>query len=50
MKFLTDKTQLVFNSLAEHKIIIEFTFVGGSAIAYHLQHRLSEDLDFFTWQ
>jgi len=49
MKFLTDKTQLVFNSLAEHKIISEFTFVGGSAIAYHLQHRLSEDLDFFTW-
>ena len=49
MKFLTDKTQLVFNSLAEHDIISEFTFVGGSAISYYLQHRLSEDLDFFTW-
>jgi predicted nucleotidyltransferase component of viral defense system len=50
MRFLTDKTQLVFNSLAEHEIISEFTFVGGSAISYYLQHRLSEDLDFFTWQ
>lgn len=49
MNFLTARTQLVFNSLSEHKIISEFTFVGGSAIAYHLQHRLSEDLDFFTW-
>jgi len=26
----------------------EFVFVGGSAISVYLQHRLSEDLDFFT--
>lgn len=50
MNFLTDKTQKVFNSLSEYKILSEFTFVGGSAIAFYLQHRLSEDLDFFTWQ
>lgn len=50
MQFLTDKTQLVYNSIAEFKLLNEFTFVGGSAIAFYLQHRLSEDLDFFTWQ
>ena len=50
MNFLTDKTQEVFSSLAEYEILSEFTFVGGSAIAYYLKHRLSEDLDFFSWR
>jgi predicted nucleotidyltransferase component of viral defense system len=27
-----------------------YAFVGGSALAMHLCHRLSEDLDFFTWE
>jgi hypothetical protein len=49
MNFLTDKTQKVFNLLSGYNYISEFTFVGGSAIAYYLNHRLSEDLDFFTW-
>ncbi len=26
----------------------DFVFVGGSALAVHLKHRFSEDLDFFT--
>ncbi len=49
MNFLTDKTKSVFDALAEYDLLKEFSFVGGSAIAYYLQHRLSEDLDFFTW-
>lgn len=49
MKFLTDKTQNLFEELAEKSFLSEFTFVGGSAIGYYLRHRLSEDLDFFTW-
>lgn len=49
MNFLTDNTQKVFDVLAEDKTLTEFTFVGGSAIAFHLKHRLSEDLDFFSW-
>lgn len=49
MKFLTDRTQVVFNELSENSFIKQFTFVGGSAAAYYLEHRLSEDLDFFTW-
>lgn len=49
MKFLTDKTYSLFEELAEKSLLSEFTFVGESAIGYYLRHRLSEDLDFFTW-
>jgi predicted nucleotidyltransferase component of viral defense system len=49
MKFLTDNTYGLFRELAEKTLFSEFTFVGGSAIGYYLNHRLSEDLDFFTW-
>jgi hypothetical protein len=49
VKFLTDKTYNLFEGLAEKSLLSEFTFVGGSAIGYYLRHRLSEDLDFFTW-
>src|SRR5699024_1921526 len=27
----------------------QYVFVGGSALAIHLSHRKSEDLDFFSW-
>ena len=49
MKFLTDNTYSLFEELAEKSLLSDFTFVGGSAIGYYLGHRLSEDLDFFTW-
>lgn len=49
MKFLTDNTYSLFEELAEKSLLSDFTFVGGSAIGYYLRHRLSEDLDFFTW-
>ena len=50
MKFLTDNTYSLFNELAGLEYLNNFTFVGGSAVAYYLNHRLSEDLDFFTWK
>ncbi|QQS35719.1 MAG: nucleotidyl transferase AbiEii/AbiGii toxin family protein [Ignavibacteriales bacterium] len=50
MNFLTDKTKPVFSELAGYNFIKQFTFVGGSAMAYYLNHRLSEDLDFFYWK
>lgn len=50
MKFLTDNTLSLFNELSGYKYLNSFTFVGGSAVAYYLSHRLSEDLDFFTWK
>lgn len=49
MNYLTDRTLAVLNLLDGFPILKEFTFVGGSAIASYLHHRLSEDLDFFTW-
>ena len=49
-KFLTDQAQEIFEFISDFKEIKNFTFVGGSALAYYLNHRLSEDLDFFTWE
>ena len=49
MKFLTAKATSIFEELSDYKLLSDFTLVGGSAIAYYLNHRLSEDLDFFSW-
>lgn len=46
---MTDKTGALFHELSNYNFLSDFTFVGGSAVAYYLSHRLSEDLDFFTW-
>lgn len=46
--FLTGKTAKIFEELSEYAYLSGFTFVGGSALAYYLKHRLSEDLDFFS--
>lgn len=49
MKFLTDNAYSLFVEFTGNVFFKNFTFVGGSAIGYYLGHRLSEDLDFFTW-
>ena len=46
---LTTQTADVLNSFSEIDELKNFTLVGGSALSIHLMHRLSEDLDFFTW-
>lgn len=46
---LLPNTQSVLRKLAKLPFLHDFTFVGGSALAVYLGHRLSEDLDFFTW-
>lgn len=48
--FLTENTLKVLSELSSYEYLSNFTLVGGSAIAYHLNHRLSEDLDFFSWE
>jgi hypothetical protein len=50
MKFLTAEAFSVYKEISLFEILSEFTFVGGSALASYLHHRLSEDLDFFTWK
>ena len=47
--YLLPKTKLVMIELSESEIMEDFTFVGGSALSCYLHHRLSEDLDFFSW-
>ena len=43
---LPPKTATVFDAVARLKAIARYTLVGGTALALHLRHRLSEDLDF----
>lgn len=48
--YLLDSTQSVLKKLVETAPFLHnYVFVGGSAATLHLRHRLSEDLDFFTW-
>jgi predicted nucleotidyltransferase component of viral defense system len=47
---LLPKTAEVLTKLAKFELLQKFTFVGGSALALSLAHRLSEDLDLFTWE
>lgn len=48
--YLLDSTQAVLHRLVSSAPFLHnYVFVGGSATALHLRHRLSEDLDFFTW-
>ncbi len=46
---LLPNTENVLRKLAVLPILQDFTFVGGSALAVYFGHRLSEDIDLFTW-
>ncbi|MEW6527278.1 MAG: nucleotidyl transferase AbiEii/AbiGii toxin family protein [Spirochaetota bacterium] len=47
---LTSDAAKVLNELiSTADFLRNFVFVGGSALALYLNHRKSEDLDFFTW-
>ena len=48
-KSLTPQTANVLTFISEISEMKNFALVGGSALAIHLRHRLSEDLDFFSW-
>jgi len=48
---LLPKTRELLETLIETAPFLkDYTFVGGSALALHLCHRKSEDLDFFTYE
>ncbi len=49
MNVLNANTKQVFEKLAQLELIKEFTFIGGTALALQLEHRISEDLDFCLW-
>jgi len=51
LNFLLPKTQKVVNTLiSECPFLKKYVLVGGSALALHVKHRKSEDLDFFTYE
>ena len=41
------KTEELFLEMSEIEALKVFTLIGGTALAIHLKHRTSEDLDFF---
>ena len=45
---MLEKTQKVLETIANHELFAkqDIRFVGGTALAYHINHRFSEDLDF----
>lgn len=46
---MTHELKYVLDKIKNHEIFIknDFRLVGGTALSYHINHRLSEDLDFF---
>lgn len=49
LKGLSPSTEKLLLKLSKFELLNDFSFVGGSALAIRLQHRLSEDIDLFTW-
>lgn len=49
---MTPQLKKLLDDIKNHTIFIknDFRLVGGTALSYHLKHRLSEDLDFFNTQ
>jgi predicted nucleotidyltransferase component of viral defense system len=48
LKALNDKTGKVLIKLSQYNFMQNYVLCGGSGLALYLNHRLSEDLDFFT--
>lgn len=47
---LPKTAELLANFIENCSFLEKYVFVGGSALAIHLCHRKSEDLDFFTYE
>lgn len=50
LDYLLPKTKQVLVDLSDFDFLSDFTFVGGSGLSLYLHHRLSEDIDLFTWK
>lgn len=48
LKSLLPRAREVLTKLSNLSFMQSYVWVGGSALAVYLEHRLSEDLDFFT--
>jgi len=50
LNFLLPQTKEVLLKLISDNYLSNFVLVGGTGLALHIQHRKSEDLDFFTFE
>jgi len=50
LECLLNNARKVLKELIKNDYMNNFVLVGGSALALHLCHRLSKDLDFFTYE
>lgn len=50
LNYLLPKTKEVLLEISLFEWLSTFTFVGGSGLSLYLHHRLSEDIDLFTWE
>lgn len=50
LKNLAQQTEKVLLELSQFKYLERYIFVGGSALAVYYNHRISKDIDLFTWQ
>ena len=49
IQILTKEQGIILDEIRQHSLFREFYLTGGTALsAFYLQHRYSEDLDFFT--
>ncbi len=44
------ETKKVINALSKEENIKDYVFIGGSALSYYLNHRLSEDVDLASYE
>lgn len=50
LDYLLPRTREVLLQLSEYEWLDDYAFVGGSGLSLFLHHRLSEDIDLFTWK
>ena len=47
LEFMPERTRQVFETLAQEPLMKGFVLIGGTALSIQIEHRLSEDLDFW---
>jgi hypothetical protein len=47
LEFMPERTRCVFEALSQEPLMQGFVLIGGTALSIQIQHRLSDDLDFW---
>ncbi len=45
---MTQEVKSLLNNIQDDEIFKDFYFIGGTALSYYLNHRISYDLDFIS--